>query len=62
MTGVVPRLIFLPPAYPAKAASSGYAAWMLPFPPGMPVRAPNRHGRVFHDHGLFTALFAGNNP
>jgi len=40
----------------------GYAVRILPFSPGMPVPGGSRRGRLFHDRGWSTALFAVNGP
>jgi len=40
----------------------GYAARILRFWPGMSVTGGSRRGRLFHDRGLFAALFAGDDP
>jgi len=61
VTGVVPRLVFPHLACPAKGGR-GYAVRIIPFSPGMFVSGGSRCGRLLHDRGLLTALFAGNDP
>jgi hypothetical protein len=58
-SGVVPVLVS---RVPGEDGRGGYAARMLPLSPAMPVPGCRRRGRLFHDHGLFTVLFAVNNP
>jgi hypothetical protein len=49
------------PAWAGERWAGGHAVRMLPSCPFMPPPGGRPRGRLFHDHVLFTALFAGNN-